>query len=244
MKSTSFVLLLVTGFTGVAMLWSENSAQAQYRVRVGGARRWYRPGGYGYGGYGYGGWGWNSGASTVAGGYGEGMSQVIRAQGQANKDNAAAQLTREEARTKNIENNKKAADTYWAMKDRYRQQKEEGYQRDAERRAKNRANLESSSNGPRYQGLGPDDFDSVTGKILWPEVLQSPDFEEDRAKLDDLFEHLTLTGGAMGAKTSDEIKSTTVSMRETLKQHVSSMPSADYIAARKFIDGLAYEGRS
>jgi hypothetical protein len=242
MKRTSFVLLLVVGFAGIAVLWSENSAQAQFRVGVRAPGRWYRPGGYGY--RGYGGWGWNAGASTVAGGYGEGMSQVIRAQGQANKDNAQAQLTREEARTKNIENNKKAADTYWAMKDRYRQQKEEGYRRDAERAAKNRTNLDSSGVRPRYQGLGPHDFDSVTGRILWPEVLQAPSFEEYRTKLDDLFEHLTLTGGAAGSKNSEEIKSTTTAMRGALKQQISDLPPADYMAARKFIDGLAYEGRS
>jgi hypothetical protein len=244
MKSTSLVLLLVTGIAGVAMLWSENSAQAQFRVGVGVPGRWYRPGGYGYGGWGYGGWGWNAGASTVAGGYGEGMSQVIRAQGQANKDNAQAQLTLEEARTRNIENNQKAADTYWAMRDQWRQQRDEHWQQASERSARSRANAESNNVRARQQGLGPDDFDSVTGKILWPEVLEAPTFEEYRTKLDDLFQHRTLTGGSAGSNTRAEIRSTTSDMREALRQQISTIPTADYIAARRFIDGLAFEGRS
>lgn len=240
MKRTSFALLLVAGIAGGVVLWNENSAEAQYRVGVGGGR-WYRPGGYGYG---YGGWGWNSGASTVAGGYGEGMSQVIRAQGQANKDDAEARLTREEARTKNIENNQKAADAYWAMKDRYRQHKESERQRNAERAAKNRAKLENADIGPRYQGLGPDGFDSVTGKINWPTVLQTSDFEEYRTKLDQLFEYRTLIGCAAGSTNSKDIKSATDAMRDALKQQITKLSPDDYIDARKFIDGLAYEGRS
>lgn len=238
MNRTSFAILLVVGIAGAALLWSENSAQAQYYVRGRGA--WYRP--YGYGGWG--GWGWNAGGGTVAQGYGEGLSQVIRARGQAEKDNAQAQLTWQEVRSKNIENNEKAADAYWAMKERYQQRRETERQQNAERAARNRAQLESAGNSSRMRGLGPDGFDPVTGKINWPLALQAPEFEEYRAKLDQLFEHRTLIGDAAGPEIRQEILATTNAMRDALRQQITSMASEDYIDARKFIDGLAFEGRS
>ncbi len=234
----------------LTLLGSDPTAEAQVRggaagVRVGrgygrgyGGGRWYVPGGYGYGGY-----GWGSGGSTVAEGYGQGMAEVIRAQGQYNQDNAEARLTNEEARTKYIENKKKAADTYWEMKDRHRQYKEEERQREEERAAKGRARLEQNSPSPQRPGLGPDDFDPVTGAIHWPEILQKPEFADSRKQLDSLFEHRSLTGGATGSKNSDAIEATTKAMREQLKKQISTIPAMDYIAAKKFLDGLAYEGQ-
>jgi len=236
-------MMLAFALTGLCLICMENSAQAVI-VRGGYGGRWYHPyyRGYGYGRYGYGGYGYGGG--TVAEGYGMGMSQVIRAQGQYNKDAAQAQLTREEARTKNIENNKKAADTYWAMRERHDQYKDQQRQQKKARAEANRAKLEETESAPRYRGLGPDDFDSVTGKINWPELLMQPRYDEYRSKLDDLFEHRTLTGGAAGEANSDAIEDTANAMREALKDQIKDLPADDYIAARKFIDGLAFEGRS
>ncbi len=244
MKNKSWFVLLMGGIAAVVILCSDNATQAQVRVGVGvPGRGWYRPTGYGYG-WGYGGWGYNPGASTVAGGYGQGMAEVIRAQGEANQSNAQARLTLEEARTKDIENDKKAADAYWAMRNRWRQEREAQRQENAERAARNRERLASEDSGPRNQGLGPDAFDSVTGQINWPPVLQTPQFDEYRAELNELFEHRTLVGAASGRETSQQIKATTDAMRDELKEQITQMSPDDYIAARKFIDGLAYEGRS
>ncbi len=245
------VLCLVTVTLLAASMWESNdTASAQVRRgrigRRGGIAvgRWYQPYGvYGIGYGGYGGYGWGYGGSTVAEGYGRGMADVIRAQAEYNQADAQARLTREEARARYIENKKKAADTYWEMKENHRQYKEEQRRAQEERAARGRAKLEASQTSSKMQGLGPDDFDPVTGKIHWPELLQQPEFDATRAKLNDLFEHRTLTGGAAGEENSDDIEAATDAMRAELKKQIRSVPAMEYMAARKFIDGLAYEGR-
>ncbi|HTI50672.1 MAG TPA: hypothetical protein VL475_06970, partial [Planctomycetaceae bacterium] len=85
------------------------------------AQRWFNPGvggfagrvgvgygvGYGLGGYGYGGMGYGMGGyggGTAAGNYLQGMSQVVRAQGQYNEQTSRAMINYEDARTKYIDN--------------------------------------------------------------------------------------------------------------------------------------------
>lgn len=225
---------------------------AQSQVRVGGRRgrsggRWYQPRGYvvggGYRGGGYWG-GWNQGPSTVGEGYGRGMAEVIRAQGERSKAEAQARLSRAEARAKHLENKRKSAETYYALKERHRSYKEEKRRLKSERAAAGRARLEASAAPPRYRGLGPDDFDEVTGKIYWPELLQQDTFAKSRRAFEELFEHRTLTGGAAGKENSQQIQKTAKVMRAELKKLIKQFSSADYMAAKKFIDALAFEGRA
>ncbi len=238
MKKTTIGSIVVLS---TLLLGNVYSAQAQVGLAVGmglnaaTGGRWYQP-------YGYGGYGGYYGGGTVAEGYGRGMADVIRAQGESNKANAEAQLTREEARARYIDNNKKAADTYWAMKDQYRQEQAAERQRKKERADKNRKKLEYSQAQSQMRGLGPDDFDPVTGKIQWPEVLQQEAYAKYRTELEGLFEQRTLTGRS--AANGESIQSAAAAMRNELKQHIAKIPSMDYIAARKFLEGLAYEGQN
>ncbi len=226
------VLLGVVSAVGVKYVRAQAGLAVGMGLGAATGGRWYQPYGWGYGG------------GTVAEGYGRGMADVIRAQGQYNQAAAEAQLTREEARSRAIENNKKAADTYWAMKENYRKEQEQKRQRLRRRSSANRAKLESAPRSTPQRGLGPDDFDPVTGRIDWPATLQTDNFAKYRKQLDELFEHRTLTGGAAGQDNSEAIKSATTAMRNELKRHITEIPSMEYMAARKFIDGLAYEGRS
>lgn len=216
------------------------STKAQFRGRVG-VGRWYQPRGF-VGGYGYGWGGWSQGSSTVAEGQARGMAEVIRAQGEASEAEARARLTREEARSKHLENKKKSAETYYAMKERHRQYQQEKRQLKRERAAAGRAKLEATTT-PRQRGLGPDDFDPVTGTINWPDTLLGDEYTQYRTQLDELFEHHALTSGAVDDATLEQIQSIAKEMRAELKKSIRELSSTDYIAARKFLDALAYEGR-
>ncbi len=195
----------------VAILLACQIAEAQYVVRP-----YYRSR-YGYGSrYGY-----NSGS------YANGMANIIRAQAQAN-------LTNEQARSVAIDNHKKWAQNYFQLK-------EERQAYDARQREKNKSSPETleavaKSNLPRE--LGPDSLDPVTGHITWPDVLQKAEYAAQRTELEKLFAQRVETGQA--AATFDPIRAQTAAMAEHLRQHVTGIPAKEYMAARKFLDGLEY----
>jgi hypothetical protein len=78
-------------------------------------------------------------------------------------------------------------------------------------------------------------------KIVWPEVLQRGEFEEDRKAIETMF----LLRGAKkygpGSEISAEVQKLTYRMRGSLKTMVRDVHQMEYIAAKNFISGLAYE---
>jgi len=78
-------------------------------------------------------------------------------------------------------------------------------------------------------------------KIVWPEVLQRGEFEEDRKAIETMF----LLRGAQrygpGSEISAEVQKLTNRMRSNLKTMVRDVHQMEYIAAKNFISGLAYE---
>lgn len=205
--------------------------------------RWFNPvgvgvygglGRYGYGGYGYGGYGWGGG--TPAGNYMQGMSQVIRSQGQYNEQTSRAMINYEDARTKYIDNQKKWTETYFAMR-------ELNDSKQAEKRERNRHSPETLTLAARSSAPGPlssEVLDPLTGKLHWPDVLQAPEYAGPRTRIEQLFEVRASTGVNNGHETF----LATQQMIEILKSNIQTLPANSYIAARKFLDSLAYSARS
>lgn len=209
---------------------------------------WYNPGvrvgygvglGYGmgaYGGWGYGGYGWGGGG-TAAGNYLQGMSQVIRAQGEYEESRARARISQEEARTKYIDNKKKWTETYFAMR-------EQNQARQAEKRERNRISPETVKLAARSavpKPLSTYELDPITGRINWPEALQGGEFAKQREDIERLLElRASTSGGGDNAQLQDVVQQ----MTATLKSNIQKLPVNDYIAARKFLDSLSYWARS
>jgi len=227
-------VLLMLGATG--LISGDRSASAV----------WYAPRvgvGYGVGyGLGYGGWGgWgmgygNFGGGTVAGNYMQGAAQVIRAQGQYNEDTSKAMINWEEARTKYIDNRKKWTETYFAMK-------EQNQSRTAERHERSRHSPEALATASRQaapKALSHEAFDPITGKLQWPEALTAPEYAASREQIEQLIELRTTTG----ASNSVQIQQAIQSLAEMLKRNIQSLPPNDYIAARKFLNSLAFTVRA
>lgn len=77
--------------------------------------------------------------------------------------------------------------------------------------------------------------------IVWPEVLQRGEFEEDRNAIETMF----LLRGAQqfgpGSEISAEVQKLANRMRGNLKTMVRDVHQMEYVAAKNFISGLAYE---
>ena len=205
-------------------------ASAQWYAR--GYRNPYAYGGYGggYGGYGY-------GATTARGSELQGMASVIGASGQAALARSEAGINYEEARSKFIDNQLKWAKTYYERKDVYQSHADKEAEKNREVRDRYLA-TKPSGLPPR---LGPSQLDPSTGQITWPSALEGPEYREGKNALQDLFMTRVFTSGS--DDTANKIYQTARDMQYLLKTHIDDMPPYEYLAARKFLESMAFEGR-
>lgn len=191
----------------------------------------YGPGGYQ--GYGY--WG-GGGGGTVAGNAAQGAASMINAAGQRNLYNSEAAKNYQDARSKYYDNRLKGTQTYFEMR------KMNKAYRDAERaprmstEAAFRMAREAAPDRPTASQL------DSSGKIKWPVGLSGENFKDDRDYLDDLFADRAKAGQA-DPTVYHEINSTTKRMLSELKAAIKSMSPNDYLDAKNFLNGLAYEAR-
>lgn len=189
----------------------------------------FRPGfvpGYGYGGP----------AGYTPGMYrGFNEAAVIRAQGAAYKDATAGAINYEDARTKYIDNQLHYTNMYIQQQkalEQYREEKNEKAKAERMEWMRNREPREPET-------LSPSQLDPSQGAIKWPEPLMDPAYAMLRAKIEDEFKQRALTS----ASNTSAILDLTDQMLERLQTHVKEMRPSAYIAARKFIEGLANEVR-
>ena len=155
----------------MAIVLAAVSAHAQAAAPTGGNYPPYVPPPY------YGGSMYPVQTSTPIEGIAHGLADVIRSIGDANLSNSAAAVNFSEARRREIENQKQWTETYFAMRDFNRQQ------RDAEIK-RQRGNAEDwvrYAQAGKPKPLSNHDLDAVTGEIRWPILLNSQDFAAQRA---------------------------------------------------------------
>jgi len=174
-------------------------------------------------------------ASTPAESYARGMADVIRSSGAANLMNSRAASNYEDARSKNLDNRVKYAETYYEKRrvhDKYQAEKAEKTREYFYRR---------SQKGPSIARLTPAELDPVTGKISWPLVLQDKPFDAYRKQLDSAFARRETSLGAIGTQSYVELLKTIEEMQRALIKRIREYPSSEYIKAREYLKRLAYE---
>lgn len=188
----------------------------------------------------WGGYGYNRGgyASTAAQAAAYGMSEMMRAQGYQNLQNAEAAKNWEEAKTMEIQNRLRWTETYFEMRKVNREAKaaEQGppvTQEQAIRMAKMAA-------PPR---LGSTQLDPVTGHVAYPPVLMDDIYSDYRKRLDQFFADRAASGGSVQYSEMREFQSNVSKFIDVLKQNVNNYPAGDYGKARTFLDSLAHEAR-
>jgi hypothetical protein len=172
-------------------------------------------------------------ASTHAEGYLRGWGDVIRSWGQRNYLDSKALINLEEARSRHIENRVKSTAAYFEMR---------SINRSA--RAAEAGPRVTGEQATRYASMGvpkrasAHEVDPNTGEINWPELLQADEFATYRAYLDSLF-----AARQRGESNGGEIQTTSKQMLTVLKKQAGSVDTGSYIAAKRFIESLAYEAR-
>ncbi len=192
--------------------------------------------GIGFGpGWGY--YGGGFGGGTVESNYLYGMSNVIRAEGEYNALTAQAGVNYEEARSRYLDNKKKWWQNYIQGQEAHTKMMAEKHAR--ERHSPEALAFAASSSVPRP--LSSDALDPVTGAISWPDLLLADQSAADRKELEQLFELRAKTTQTAG--TSEAIRAAAAKMTALLRKDVQTVPANEYMAARKFLDGLAWSVR-
>jgi len=181
---------------------------------------------------------YNNKASTAGESWARGMSDVMRASGDANLRNSEAAINVTEAQSRAMDNRLKYTQTFFENRRMNREYRaaEAGpkiTQQQAERIARERAPKRATAQ----------DVDPITGGLAWPRVFDDAQYTPYREKLEILFAERAEQGGAIGMDTYREIESVTDEMLATLKGNIGSMSGTDYMAAKRFVERLANEAR-
>lgn len=214
----SIVTLLGFGM----VLVTASSAQAQFG---------------GWGGFAYPGYASATSGTQAAG---VGISEVIRARGQYAQDIGQARILDAQATAAESDAKLRHVQDYFAMRkvnqDYMKQQEAERYHPTSQ--ALHRFATDQLPPRPTNRQLDPS-----TGKITWPELLNAPEYSEDRQKLDALFSDRALSGGGLGTQNHVMIEKQAKDMLDKLKSHIRDMDTGDYLACRNFIESLSFESR-
>jgi hypothetical protein len=175
-------------------------------------------------------------ASTAGEGYSRGLGNVISAKGDYNLNTSEAAINMTQAQSNEIQNRQQWTNAYFDMRKVNRAN-----------RAEERGRQPTMEDAVRYaqagkpKRLSPSEMDNVTGKITWPRLLRTEQFEDDRAKLDELFEKRARYGITFEDQMA--LRQATNDMVAALKVKIRDLPPYDYANSKRFLESLAYEGR-
>lgn len=173
-------------------------------------------------------------ASTIAEGAQRGMADVVRSSGAANLMNSEAAINVEQARSMNIDNRLKYADSYfqakslnyqarWANKKPFDQQQH--------------VRLTKQGLPDRLSGQR---LDPLTGKIRWPLGLTMAELKDGRNRMETLFTSRA-EQGYFDLDQYNEVRLTATGMLNTLQKNSSKLTGGQRSEARKFLESLSYE---
>ena len=172
-------------------------------------------------------------SSTLEEGVQRGYADVVRSYGMANLLNSQAANQIEQTRKAYIENRLRATQTYFEMR---------RYNAEA-RRAEQGTPLSTEQYVRLARQQAPEpltatQLDSLTGTISWPAPLRMAEYEPFRRRIERLFQDR-----ATGYLVYGEIQQAIEEFSAQLKNDIMRFPANDYVAAKKFLDSLAWAAR-
>ncbi|MDZ4685546.1 MAG: hypothetical protein SH850_10825, partial [Planctomycetaceae bacterium] len=175
--------------------------------------------------------------STPAESYARGMSEVIRAEGDAYEAATRGAINYEQARASYMENKLRWHEISLQRQQMGEQQRAQNAA--AERAARERRQASNPEKPPEL--LSDGQYDRATGAVHWPELLATEAFADQRAKLDEALKVKSHTGENF--QVNQQIINLTQDMQTRLKGRIRDVPSSTYLEARKFLDQLGREAR-
>lgn len=183
-------------------------------------------------------WSYVGHSSTFEEGYLRGSAAVIQSAGQANYMNSIAAVNYQEATRKQIENqglyvrnNIKNRELVHQFRERYRPSAptQEEWQRVTEASLPDR--------------LTTDQFDPITGKLIWPYILRSEEYRAFRERIDAIYSNRTPDNSGDGSPSQRELASLIDGMKMLLKSNINTVTLSQYASAKWFLKSVDYEAQ-
>ena len=144
-------------------------------------------------------------------------------------------MTMARVRAIDTETNRRQLENYYDAKEM-----NQAYRDSVRKPGPTAADLARFAAAGKPQDLSPSELDSTTGQIAWPVILQSDEFAAPRADLELLFARQAATG-QFGAEQHERLQRTTDHLLAELQTHIHEVEPGDYVAAKRFIESLAYD---
>ncbi len=181
-------------------------------------------------------WSYQNHASTIAEGYMNGQARIIQAAGQTNYLNSIAAVNYQEARSKWIDNNKKYVTSYYEtriynkeMRDRYA------------KRPPTKEQWDKVISASLPDALTSQQYDRNSGKITWPHVLRTAEYDAFRNRIDELIFSRSPENDGDGSPFQREVASLVDGMKMLLKTNLYTITDTQYADAKAFLNSLDYE---
>jgi len=163
------------------------------------------------------------------------QAEMVKAQAAAAESWARVREMQQKTRSLALDNNLKYAKTFYEKRKLW---EEHQTQHPRDRATPEEVNRYSRSNLPKrlesYQV-------SSRGITYWPAVFERPEFAEERNTIDRLFKQRQPRDAGPESDFCQEVRGAADAMRDDLRGMLKELSPAQYVAARKFIDGVARE---
>jgi hypothetical protein len=188
-----------------------------------------------YGGYG-GGYGYFS--STYEEGVLRGLGYLRRSTGEMNYFNSLARINNQEAAARYLVNREKATETYFRMQQINRAAREATR---PQRLSPEQQLALARQQAP--EGLNPAQYNRELGRLNWPAALSAEVFAPERLLLDRAFAARAPADAGAASAFHSQVKVLTSTMEAKLKDCLTLLSPAEYMAAKKFVLGLSVESQ-
>ena len=165
-------------------------------------------------------------------------SAWITAVANADATNAKTLVTLQQVRGAALDNNLKTAKTFYDKRNLHA-----GYQGLNTRKRPTQKDAIRYSRVSVPQRPAKFQLEAARGRIYWPEVLLEEEFADCRIQLDGLFAQRNAAPGGSGSNVSRQVQTAATQMRQQLRSKIRELTPVEYVAARKFLDSLAFEVR-
>jgi heme exporter protein D len=182
---------------------------------------------------GYGGYVWAAEAYTRS------MAMIVQSAGLGNLRTSEAAINYQTARSQELDNRTKAAQTYYENRRMIKSY------RDAERAPPPTAEqLYRFAKQGIPKPLSANELDQVSGDISWPVVLRGDDFASFREVTEQFYHNRAAGSTDVTYDSYAQFQQAVADCQSLLKSHIKEFKADDYIRAKKFLDSLAYEARN
>lgn len=181
-------------------------------------------------------WSYLGHSSTFEEGYLRGTAAAIEAVGQTNYFNSLAAVNLQEANRMRIEN-----------QNLYVRKVLENRELNAQYRARYASVAPSKEEWQRVteaalpDRLTPEQYDPSTGRLVWPHILRTEQYQAFRDRIDQLFASRTPDNSGNGSPAQRELATLIDGMKFLLKNNIDNVSASQYASAKWFLLSLDYE---